>query len=251
MASPVFAAGRPRAPDRLLSLNDAWSFRCALCHALWQFFGARFAIPFLKGVRRNLALDQKLGELASLCLALERHRAVLASLGAAASMQFMLRREQSRMSEIAVCRHGRLCRRAENGLKTTSAAIAGTGKRDAIICAGAWAMRIKIHGGTPTNDGGSLCNTCRYSRITRGRTLDEELVMCDASHMRTTRITFKVTSCSHYTDHSVPGYFELLQQAWILQPASRKRPAGFVRASDLRDEEFSKYMADLREHDGP
>ena len=112
-------------------------------------------------------------------------------------------------------------------------------------------MRIKVYRGTVPNEGDSLCNTCRYSRITRGRRLDEEIVFCDASHIKTTQITFKVTSCSDYSDQSLPTYFELMQQAWILQPESRKRPAGFVRASDLRDEEVAQYMADLREREEP
>ena len=111
-------------------------------------------------------------------------------------------------------------------------------------------MHIKIYRGTPPNDCDSLCDTCRHSRITRGRRLDEELVFCDASHFRTTQITFKVTSCSDYSDQTLPTYFDLLQQAWILQPASRKRPAGFVRASDLRDEELLRHMADLPERQG-
>ena len=109
-------------------------------------------------------------------------------------------------------------------------------------------MRIKVYRGTVPNDGDSLCDTCRYSRITRGRRIDEEIVVCEASHIRAMQVTFKVTSCSDYSDQHQPAVLELMQQAWILQPASRKRPAGFVRASDLRDEEFSRYMADLREH---
>ena len=111
-------------------------------------------------------------------------------------------------------------------------------------------MRMKVYGGTPEDGGESLCTTCRFSRVTRGRRLDEELVFCDASHMRTTRVTFKVTSCSDYSDQSLPTYFDLLQQAWILQPASRKRPAGFVKASDLCDEELLRHMADLPERQG-
>ena len=71
-------------------------------------------------------------------------------------------------------------------------------------------------------------------------------MLCEASHLRTTPITFKVTSCSGYDDQTTPSYFELLQQAWILRPSGRNRPAGFVRASDLRDEEFAQYMADAR-----
>jgi hypothetical protein len=29
-----------------------------------------------------------------------------------------------------------------------------------------------------------------------------------------------------------------MQEAWILQPGSRKRPAGFVRAQDLDEDPF-------------
>jgi hypothetical protein len=110
-------------------------------------------------------------------------------------------------------------------------------------------MRIKVHRGTAVNDGDSLCYTCRFSRVTRGRTLDEEIVMCAASQIVETRITFKVTSCSDYSDQRVPGYGELVQRAWILQPGSRRRPPGFVRASDLRDEDFARYMSDPRTDD--
>ena len=104
-------------------------------------------------------------------------------------------------------------------------------------------MRIKIHGGTPAGGEKSLCITCRHSRITRGRTLDEELVLCGKSHFHSERITFTVVQCSDYDDNRMPSYYELLQQAWILQPGTRRRPAGFVRASELRDEELLKYLA--------
>jgi hypothetical protein len=104
-------------------------------------------------------------------------------------------------------------------------------------------MRIKIHGGTPINGGDSLCGTCRNGRVTRGRRADEEIVFCRASYATTTRITFKVTSCSDYDDQSVPSYWDLLQQAWILRPQSGKRPAGFVKASDLRDRDHLNYVS--------
>jgi hypothetical protein len=112
-------------------------------------------------------------------------------------------------------------------------------------------MRIKVRNGTPANDESSQCTTCRHSRITRGRKLDEELVFCGASHFGTAQITFKVTSCSGYSNQSDPTYFELMQQAWILQPGSRGRPAGFVRASDLEDEEFGRHVAKVRRRDAP
>jgi hypothetical protein len=103
-------------------------------------------------------------------------------------------------------------------------------------------MRIKIDRGTPLHGGESLCYTCRFSRVTRGRTLDEELVVCDAGQTAQTMVTFKVTSCTDYSDRRVPSYGELLQNAWILRPRTRNRPAGFVRATDLRDEEFVRLM---------
>jgi hypothetical protein len=110
-------------------------------------------------------------------------------------------------------------------------------------------MRIKVHDGTPRHDETTLCATCRHSRITRGRTLDEELVFCHAADIGTTQITFKVMSCSAYSSQAEPTYFELMQQAWILQPGSRRRPSGFVRASDLRDEELARYLSEARVHD--
>jgi len=110
-------------------------------------------------------------------------------------------------------------------------------------------MHIKVHRGTPRDDGDSLCYTCRFSRVIRGRSLDEEIVICDASHLTQMQITFKVTSCTDYCDNRVPAYGELVQQAWILQPGSRKRPAGFVRGSDLRDEELAQFAAGRRSRD--
>lgn len=98
-------------------------------------------------------------------------------------------------------------------------------------------MLIKVNGGTPVNGDESLCETCVHSRITKGRRLDEELVLCEASTLQSIRITFKVTSCTEYMDAREPSYHELLEHAWILKPGSTRRPAGFVRASELRYDE--------------
>jgi hypothetical protein len=112
-------------------------------------------------------------------------------------------------------------------------------------------MRIKVREGTPLHAETSLCTTCRHSRITRGRKLDEEIVYCSASHIQAAQITFKVMSCSAYSSRTEPTYYELMQQAWILQPGSRRRPSGFVRASDLRDEELARCMSEARFHGEP
>ena len=110
-------------------------------------------------------------------------------------------------------------------------------------------MRVNVQGGTPRHDGESLCDSCRWSRIIRGRTLDEEIVHCDASHMAPMRITFKVTSCSDYADSRVPSYGELLQQAWILRPATKRRAAGFVRGSELEEREIARLMSEERDRE--
>jgi hypothetical protein len=98
-------------------------------------------------------------------------------------------------------------------------------------------MHIKIEGGTPAGGDHTLCSTCRCSTIIRGRSLEEELVICSALGLRGVQITFKVTFCSDYSDTRLPSYIEMMQDAWILQPGSRKRPAGFVRASEIPDED--------------
>jgi hypothetical protein len=121
-----------------------------------------------------------------------------------------------------------------------------SGKFDALLLAGLlqWpqrsvTMRIKVQDGTPIESERSLCTTCRCSTIVRGRTLDEELVLCSALGLRSVQITFKVTSCSDYADQRIPSYMEMMQDAWILRPGSKRRPAGFVRASDLKEEEIA------------
>jgi hypothetical protein len=110
-------------------------------------------------------------------------------------------------------------------------------------------MRVKVQGGTPSGSEANLCVTCSHARITRGHRLDEELVVCRASHLHAERIPFKVTTCSAYADQREPSYFELLQQAWVLQPGGRGRPPGFVRACDLRDAEFERYVAAMHQRD--
>jgi hypothetical protein len=107
-------------------------------------------------------------------------------------------------------------------------------------------MHIKVHNGTVSNDEASLCTTCRHSTIIRGRSLDEEIVQCQAVAMRVTRVTFKVTFCSAYSDERLPTYLQLMEDAWILQPGSKKRPSGFVRSCDLREEEMAGVMEHLR-----
>ena len=106
-------------------------------------------------------------------------------------------------------------------------------------------MLIKIYGGTRVQASQNLCESCRCSRIVRGRRNHEELVFCDAMAMQPVRIEFKVTTCSDYVDARLPSYHELLEKAWVLRPGSGRRAAGFVKGSELRAEELHAFP---REH---
>ena len=103
-------------------------------------------------------------------------------------------------------------------------------------------MLIKIYGGTRQLEARNLCETCRCSRIVRGRRNDEEVVFCTAMAMEAVRIDFKVTSCTDYVDARMPQYHELLEKAWVLTPRTRRRPAGFVKGSELSPEELARWM---------
>jgi len=106
-------------------------------------------------------------------------------------------------------------------------------------------MRLKVYRGTPPQSGRTLCETCKHSTITRGRRLDEEIIRCEAQSVGTTFVTFVVTECSAYLDAALPSYHELFEKAWILRPRDGKRPAGFVRCSELPLKERYDLMRDV------
>ena len=112
-------------------------------------------------------------------------------------------------------------------------------------------MLIKVYGGTRTDPAANLCESCRFSRIIRGGSLDEEIAICEAGAGGSMRIGFKVTSCSNYLDSRIPSVAELFEKAWVLRPATRRRPAGFVRGSDMREREASEYFSQLYRRDKP
>ena len=107
-------------------------------------------------------------------------------------------------------------------------------------------MRMKIHGGTALNSERGLCASCRFATIVRGRKLDEEVVHCNSITTRGMRVPFKVTSCTSHSDLDQPTYMQLLEDAWILKPGSKGKPAGFVRNSELQAEEMRAIMSELR-----
>jgi hypothetical protein len=110
-------------------------------------------------------------------------------------------------------------------------------------------MLTKVYGGTKTLGREGLCDTCRQSRITRGARIDDEIIVCNAGAMHPTRIPFKVVECTDYIDRREASYMELLDQAWILRPATKRRAAGFVRSSELDTTEALQLRMHVREVD--
>ena len=94
-------------------------------------------------------------------------------------------------------------------------------------------MRLKIQGGTADNSQPTLCLTCRFATIVKGRSMNDEIIECSrlSDHGR---ITFTVTSCSAYTDRRRAALHEMEEIAWILRSDPKKNSVGFVKASELR-----------------
>ena len=88
-------------------------------------------------------------------------------------------------------------------------------------------MRLKILGGTTSNQGPSLCLTCRSATIVRGAKLDDEVVACSRLSGHDARLTFSVTSCSGYSDRRLPSLYDMEDIAWILRSDPKKNEVGF------------------------
>jgi hypothetical protein len=95
-------------------------------------------------------------------------------------------------------------------------------------------MGIHVKNGTPMH-GPSLCETCTNAHIERGYRLSEEFVLCTANSFDR-RVRFRVRECTSYRDKNRQSLYEMSQMAWVLAPRGPKRAAGFVRASELTDE---------------
>ena len=93
-------------------------------------------------------------------------------------------------------------------------------------------MRVKIQGGTANHGDPFLCVTCRHATVVKGASARDELVECDCLTER--RITFKVTSCTAYSDRRQASLREMEEIAWVLRSDLKKNTVGFVKASALK-----------------
>ena len=97
-------------------------------------------------------------------------------------------------------------------------------------------MRLKIHGGTVNHSDSSLCLTCRFATIVKGRTLRDEIIECSrlSDHAR---ITFPVTFCTGYANKQLASIREMEDIAWVLRSDPRRKEVGFVPAGKLKPQD--------------
>ena len=98
-------------------------------------------------------------------------------------------------------------------------------------------MRLKIRGGTANHSDASLCQTCRFATVIKGRRLRDEIIECDRLSHANNRITFDVSTCSGYADRRQASIREMEEIAWILRSDPKRKEIGFVRASKVRERE--------------
>ena len=98
-------------------------------------------------------------------------------------------------------------------------------------------MRIKIRGGTVDHGQRSLCESCRWSTVIRGKKLDEEIVECNQLSYTNPRVPFPVTSCSRYGNRNQASLKEMEDIAWVLRSDPHRNQVGFVRGNRLTEDE--------------
>jgi hypothetical protein len=97
-------------------------------------------------------------------------------------------------------------------------------------------VTFKIKGGTTSDQTTSLCLSCRSATIISGPRLADRIIACSQLE-KNDRITFVVTSCTSYSDKSLPSLYHMEDIAWILRSDPKRKQVGFVRSRNLAFEE--------------
>ena len=98
-------------------------------------------------------------------------------------------------------------------------------------------MKVRIRGGTVNHGEPSLCLTCRYATIVKGRALGDEIVSCGQLRLAGPRIPFPVSSCTSYSDARQPTLWQMEEIAWVLRSNPKRNTVGFVEARRLKDDD--------------
>ena len=104
-------------------------------------------------------------------------------------------------------------------------------------------MRFTIKGGTTSDQNTSLCLSCRCATIVDGARHSDQITACSRLD-KNNRITFVVTSCTGYSDKSMPSLYHMEDIAWVLRSDTKRKQVGFVRSRDLKFEERHRLIDD-------
>jgi hypothetical protein len=94
-------------------------------------------------------------------------------------------------------------------------------------------MRINVRGGTVSNAGVGLCESCRNGTVIRGDTEKQKIVLCGM--MERQPVGFEVRECGSYDDRRRPSLSSMRQIAWDLD-LKGGRKAGFTAPKRDEDE---------------
>lgn len=84
------------------------------------------------------------------------------------------------------------------------------------------------------NGAESLCETCIYGLVLRGKAESEQLMLC--THCTPVlRVPFPVRECSEYSDRGVPSLYSMEKIAMILLQEASARKMGFVTLEQFRN----------------
>jgi len=93
-------------------------------------------------------------------------------------------------------------------------------------------VEINIRDGTLDQGQQSLCETCRWSTVIRGRRMAEKIVECVQLADGNRRVPFVVATCTDYADRTRLSLREMQEIALILRTTPRTTPAGYTRDED-------------------
>jgi len=93
-------------------------------------------------------------------------------------------------------------------------------------------VEINVRNGTPDQGQQSLCETCRWSTVIRGKRMTEKIVECFQLTDGNRRVPFVVAACTDYADRTRLSLREMQEIALILRTTPRTTPAGYTRDED-------------------
>ncbi len=104
-------------------------------------------------------------------------------------------------------------------------------------------MRFKIQGGTTSDQNTTLCLSCRSATVIDGPRQSDQIITCSRLG-DDDRIRFTVTSCTGYSDKTLPSLYHMEDIAWILRSDPKRKQMGFVRSRDLKFEDRHRLTDD-------